>query len=106
MKRSIIVIAALLAAALLASCRDEEQHPLVMGNGNYAGPADNQLTAKQLSEIDSRVALQGTANETGGAARRPTEERPAPATPAALEKRLQEQAGPQTPKAPTTAKAK
>ena len=93
MKRSIIVIAAILAATLLASCRDEGQHPLVTGNGTYAGATDSQLDAKQLSELEDRVALQGTANVAGGAARRPTEERPAPPQNPALEKRLQEQAG-------------
>ena len=97
MQRSTIVIAAIVTVALLAGCRQEENRPLVLDKGNYTGPVYDQLSQKQLSALESRAALQGTANETGGAARRPTEEKPAPPTSAALEKRLQEQAGPAAP---------
>jgi hypothetical protein len=93
MQRSIILIAAILTAALLAGCRQEQDHPLVMGNGTYTGKTYSKLSQRQLSELESRAALQGTANVSGGAARRPTEERPAPPQSQALEKRLQEQVG-------------
>jgi hypothetical protein len=94
MKRSIVVITAIVAIMLLAGCREEERgHPLVLDKGNYTGPADSQLNAQQLSELNNRVALQGTANVTTGAAVKPTEERPAPPTSKALDQRLQEQVG-------------
>jgi hypothetical protein len=99
MKQSIIVIAAICAVAVLAGCRQEQDHPLVTGNGNYTGPAPEELTPAQVNALGNRIALQGTASESGGAAVRPKEERPAPPPSTALDKRLQEQAGPMTPKA-------
>jgi hypothetical protein len=95
MKRSIVLFTAIvIGAGLLAGCRQEERNrPFVLDKGNYTGPADTQLTPAQLAELNSRVALQGTANVTGGAARRPGEERPSPPQSKALEQRLQEQSG-------------
>jgi outer membrane murein-binding lipoprotein Lpp len=93
MQRIIIVTAAILTAIVLAGCRQEQDHPLVTGNGNYTGPAPQELTSSQVNALNSRIALQGEANVSAGAAVRPAEERPAPPTSAELDKRLKEQAG-------------
>jgi hypothetical protein len=97
MQRWTIVIAAILAATVLASCRQEQDHPFVEGS-NYDGPADMQLTPAQVNALNNRIALQGESNVSAGAAVRPTEERPTPPTAQTLDKRLQEQAGPIEPK--------
>ncbi|MEJ2626033.1 MAG: hypothetical protein P8Z80_16340 [Pseudolabrys sp.] len=65
-RRIAIIIAAIIAAGLLAGCRNEEQHPMVLGNGAYTGGGNAPLTAKQVSELNNRVMLQGLANATAG----------------------------------------
>ncbi len=93
MKPGIIVIVAAAAAVLLASCRDEENRAFVLDKGTYTGATYSQLSEKQIGALENRVALQGTANVTTGAARRPIDERPAPPGNKELDQRLREQAG-------------
>jgi hypothetical protein len=99
MQRSILVVVAILVAGLLAGCRQEEDHPLVLGNGNYTGTQDTGLTGEQLSELNNRVDLQGASNVTGGGASgaaeaAPGEQQQAPAaSDKELDQRLQKQAG-------------
>ena len=66
MQRSTIVIATIIVAGLLAGCRDEEQHPMVLGNGAYTGGGNTPLTAKQVSELNDRIMLQGSSNTSAG----------------------------------------
>lgn len=94
MQRNHIFIAAILLATMLAGCRDEEQgRPYIVDKGQYTGMVDSQLSAAQMSALNSRTVLQGSANVTGGVARRPAEERPSPVQSEALSQRLQEQSG-------------
>lgn len=89
MKRSTIVIAAIIAAGLLAGCRQEEDHPMVLGNGAYTGGGNAPLTAKQVSALNGRIMLQGETNASAGSNESMSE--PGPATksqPAASDKVL------------------
>lgn len=102
MQRTTIIIAAIVAAGLLAGCRNEEQHPYVFGNGTYTGGGNTGLTAKQVSELRQRVMLQGMTNASAGSnesmsePRQPAEVREPTGQPSAsnkvLDKRLMEQA--------------
>jgi hypothetical protein len=65
-KRSTIVIAAIIAAGLLAGCRQEEDRPMVLGSGAYTGGGNTSLTAAQVSALNSRIMLQGVTNTTAG----------------------------------------
>ncbi len=100
MQRSTIVIAAIIVAGLLAGCRQEEQHPLVLGNGTYTGGGNASLTEQQLSELNNRIMLQGETNTSAGSNESMSEPGPAEARepqgqPAAssgvLDQRLQQQ---------------
>ncbi len=77
MRRTTIIIATLVAAALLAGCRDEEQHPMVLGNGTYTGGGNTPLTAKQVSALNGRVMMQGEENATAGSNESMSEPQPA-----------------------------
>ena len=77
MQRTTIIVAAIVAAGLLAGCRNEEQHPMVLGNGTYTGEGNSGLTAKQVSELNNRVMLQGETNATAGSNESMSEPQPA-----------------------------
>jgi hypothetical protein len=96
MQRSAIIVAAIIAAGLLAGCRQEEDRPMVLGNGAYAGGGNAPLTAAQVSALNDRIMLQGVTNTTAGSNESTAE--PGPATAAqptasdkALNQRLQQQ---------------
>jgi hypothetical protein len=77
MQRATIIIATIVAAGLLAGCRNEEQHPMVLGNGTYTGGGNAALTDKQVSELNTRVMLQGMTNATAGSNESMSEPQPA-----------------------------
>ena len=77
MQRTTIIVAAIIAAGLLAGCRNEEQHPMVLGNGTYTGGGNGGLTTKQVSELNNRVMLQGMTNATAGSNESMSEPQPA-----------------------------
>lgn len=100
MRRTAIVIATIVAAGLLAGCRNEEQHPMVLGDGTYTGGGNAPLTVKQVSALHDRIMLQGTTNATAGSNESMSEPQPAEirepnaqasASGKALDKRLMKQ---------------
>jgi hypothetical protein len=96
MQRSTIIVAAIVIAGLLAGCRQEEEHPLVLGNGTYTGGGETQLTAGQVSALNDRIMLQGITNTSAGSNESTAEPGPAKAgqptaSDKALDSRLRQQ---------------
>ena len=63
----ITVICAVVLAAALAGCREEEQNRvLIYDKGSYAGKADTQLTPANLQAMRDRMRYQGGTDSVGG----------------------------------------